>query len=1090
MNFNEPEIPIISNLTGDWLTENEMRDPDYWVNHTICTVKFYKGIELLLTEKFKTFLEIGSGQTLAGFVLKSYKHLGYSNINVLTSMKNTYDSQNDHEYYLRTLAKLWSTGIEIDWLQLYGEKIPAKVSFTKYPFEKQRYWIDANSNIDDPIVKYSDIGIQVRSWKKLTGGVLGTKQNRQITWIIICNENHNTDKLKYMITQRDDQYIEVLCDDKNEYELSAKIKIDPSKRKSWTDLQSFWESESIDYGHILYLPVFNNSDIHDVGKEITIISEIIKLFTAKDRELNIAFLLENAFNILDTEQIDAYNLLLSGAVRSLSDEHESVHSYCFEKSGISSDQDELYYAYVLNAIQSGSEQFVVAFRGNSKWIPSIQKLNAESRFANTNDDMLILGNNYRLVKGLQQQLLSSSNNIFIAPINHIGKNDQDFISNLEEIYENQLSIKNISEYAGLENILNELCSMMAVEYLANLVEWRKESQFLKKSLFNKVEEKYHKFLHYLLRIAEEDKYLIGNDEQVKPLKDRSGKIALEEKIAIVKDRYPQIEAMLNLLLHAFSKYEAVFSGEIDNVDVFYNEGSELYDNMFSDNPLAYEKHEVYLNTTRDLLKEIVGKNPERNKKILEIGGGTGKLTGHLIADLSEETVEYHFTDIGKSFVEDARNLSMSLNIDFMQFDVLDISSDPVGQGFESSGYDIILAYDVIHATPNLRSSLKNIEQLLAPGGIVILIESIRNDRWTNMTWGLQTGWWSFNDERMDNMSPLIPLDEWEELLRELDMSFVSSYPKRGSRRYDNSYGMVVSQKNGSNDAIPVLSELTNGYDEVEALSGSKVIGNPGSENLSKVLTEIADTNGEISRKFLCEDAIHDVPLLLSKYDSYENILESRIREVESIIETIKKSLNTQSSVYIVYARIQSKFKLYESMFIEYLSLLSSQKDILVTPIVIDPDYFNNRQDNFNLHVFDSVSTSPIFISSDNSRKHNKKDEARTRHNTYSRPEITATYTKPVNDTEKILCKIWEAMFGIQQIGIHDNFFELGGDSLMATKIITRISKEFDIVIKIPAFFEKPYIEALAEKVSKARMLKMKITSDVAGQDDDREEGEI
>ncbi len=42
-----------------------------------------------------------------------------------------------------------------------------------------------------------------------------------------------------------------------------------------------------------------------------------------------------------------------------------------------------------------------------------------------------------------------------------------------------------------------------------------------------------------------------------------------------------------------------------------------------------------------------------------------------------------------------------------------LTRDPSSQGFEPGSYDLILATNVIHATPNLRRSLSNIRTLHA-----------------------------------------------------------------------------------------------------------------------------------------------------------------------------------------------------------------------------------------------------------------------------------------------------------------------------------------------------------------------------------------
>ena len=50
------------------------------------------------------------------------------------------------------------------------------------------------------------------------------------------------------------------------------------------------------------------------------------------------------------------------------------------------------------------------------------------------------------------------------------------------------------------------------------------------------------------------------------------------------------------------------------------------------------------------------------------------------------------------------------------------------------------------------------------------------------------------------------------------------------------------------------------------------------------------------------------------------------------------------------------------------------------------------------------------------------------------------YVEPINDTEKLFCKIFSEVLSMDKIGATDNFFELGGTSLMVTKVIIEADK--------------------------------------------------
>ncbi|WP_337866662.1 amino acid adenylation domain-containing protein [Ignavibacterium sp.] len=73
-------------------------------------------------------------------------------------------------------------------------------------------------------------------------------------------------------------------------------------------------------------------------------------------------------------------------------------------------------------------------------------------------------------------------------------------------------------------------------------------------------------------------------------------------------------------------------------------------------------------------------------------------------------------------------------------------------------------------------------------------------------------------------------------------------------------------------------------------------------------------------------------------------------------------------------------------------------------------------------------------------------------------------TKPENETQKLLAKIWENLLGITGIGIDDNFFELGGHSILAAQMLADFEKETCKRIPLAEMFTSQTIRQLASKV--------------------------
>ena len=63
--------------------------------------------------------------------------------------------------------------------------------------------------------------------------------------------------------------------------------------------------------------------------------------------------------------------------------------------------------------------------------------------------------------------------------------------------------------------------------------------------------------------------------------------------------------------------------------------------------------------------------------------------------------------------------------------------------------------------------------------------------------------------------------------------------------------------------------------------------------------------------------------------------------------------------------------------------------------------------------------------------------------------------------EHSLAQIWSEFLGLDEVGIHDNFLELGGDSLLASQVISRVVKTFQVEIPLRSLFESPTVADMA-----------------------------
>jgi amino acid adenylation domain-containing protein len=135
-----PVLPYISNVTGKWITKEEATDPNYWGRHLRQTVRFSDGLQEILKRGEQVLLEVGPGQTLSNL---AKMHLGKeSGIVVVSTLRHREDVQEDEAYILKTLGRLWVSGVKVKWAGFYARERRHRIPLPTYPFERQRYWVE------------------------------------------------------------------------------------------------------------------------------------------------------------------------------------------------------------------------------------------------------------------------------------------------------------------------------------------------------------------------------------------------------------------------------------------------------------------------------------------------------------------------------------------------------------------------------------------------------------------------------------------------------------------------------------------------------------------------------------------------------------------------------------------------------------------------------------------------------------------------------------------------------------------------------------------------------------------------------------
>lgn len=256
---------------------------------------------------------------------------------------------------------------------------------------------------------------------------------------------------------------------------------------------------------------------------------------------------------------------------------------------------------------------------------------------------------------------------------------------------------------------------------------------------------------------------------------------------------------------------AVLRGDMTILEVMRKDGmlDDYYENAQGFRPLN--------KTVANIMGQIAHRYPHAN--ILEIGAGTGSATKGILETLNTAFTSYTYTDISTGFFMKARE-TFKQYASRMAFKALDITKDPVEQGYAEQSWDIVVASNVLHATPSLEETMKNVRRLLKPGGFLVTLEIVIVDTMAiGLTMGGLPGWWVGRDDGR-RFSPTVTLPQWDAILKNTGFSGIETR----SPDFHSLYIASAFVSQAVNEDIKLLRNPMSSQPELIAFEDLVIIG--------------------------------------------------------------------------------------------------------------------------------------------------------------------------------------------------------------------------------------------------------------------------
>ena len=395
VSLSSPSIPIISTVTGNFLTESEATDPDYWVQHVRRTVRFTDAVVTCMDMKTAVFLEVGPGQSLESAVKrhlnKDSKHAA------VRTMTTETESIDDNEFLASAIGNVWLAGGEIDWETYYNGQNRRRISLPCYPYERKPYTIDFSkintTKVQKTNTRYSDIRdwYSLPVWKRTPGiDYLVNNVPTGQTWLMLHDELGLGREIAKTLRDMKQEVYEVFPGTTYRRIAANRFQIDIGNKESYEWLVRDLIDTDVDIQNIIHLINYTPKRNHDLPLEeleqvenATFFSPLYlqQAFYAanKLKDLQFSIVANGVFNVIGEHVYAPEKALAIGPCRVMIQEFPTTRAR-FIDADIQRNERQLHLLArnIILESQQKTYETVVAYRNGHRWAEGYTKFPFEA----------------------------------------------------------------------------------------------------------------------------------------------------------------------------------------------------------------------------------------------------------------------------------------------------------------------------------------------------------------------------------------------------------------------------------------------------------------------------------------------------------------------------------------------------------------------------------------------------------------------------------------------------------------------------------------------------------------------------------------
>jgi acyl transferase domain-containing protein len=1067
-----PQIPFVSNVTGKRITPAQATDASYWANHMCQAVQFSDGISELLKTPRRILLELGPGQVLGAWALQHPANQANTELQVVASMRHSYDSQSDVSFLLNALGSLWSSGVSVDWSGFYADETRHRVPLPTYPFEPQRYWINPKQRsresslpVQQSLDKKKDISewFYVPVWKQSEPDVAAENNEAALSWLVFTDELGIGARLAERLQARGHQVLTVRQGEQFARSGEREFIINPAVADDYRSLLTELRDQTFE--RIVHLwsvldaddtktPIEFAEQCQEVGfNSLLLLAQAIGNHSLSD-SLHVDIVSNNMHEVFGEDDLHAAKATLLGPCKVIPQEFANVTCRSIDLIVPSSDD-----ARERLIDQLGSEltqppvNAIFALRGPHRWQQTFEpvRLDKPATPERAGGVYLITGGVGGIGFSLAKQLAAQTPHAKLV------------LTGRTQLPEREQWTEWLDTHDGSDEVSRKIRKAQELEQMGAEV-WMLSADVTDGAAMQAVIKQTRERFGELTGVVHAAGISPGGLIQVKSIEMAAGVLSpkikgtmiLEELLRDTKlDFFILCSSLVaitggvgmvdhcgaNAFLDAFARRQAARGNSRIlslNWDAWLEEGQAARASVSSGlKDLLQTSHSIEID--HPLLDR--GLVEEDNRRIYLTRLSTTK---HWVLD--QHRIMGHAVFPGTAFLEMVRAAfeRQAPRQPIAMERVLFMSPLIVQDGEEKEIRTII-------------------EQSGEPEHFSFLVVSKgKQDEWQEHVRG-EIASISSEPARQHQLQTIAARCGGEIIVGEEDLGGENGNGHKLGLSLGPRWQNVLKQVNtGDNEGLAYL-ELTE-----EFAADLQQFGMHPS--LLDVATGIAQVAGRGSYLPLAYESVHihaPLPAKIYSHVKYRNgssvnketiacdisIMDEDGKELLAIRDFTLKKINTDE---VQSQSVNGSRPQMERLAVEQELPQSANDGIFPGE---GAEAFSRVLNFKRPQLAISIKDLPLVIERASlltgERILEEIEKLQSHRAKHPRPNVQTPYVEPRNELERTLVNLWEDILGLEQVGIYDNFFSIGGDSLLATQLISRVSKTFKVDLPLRAVFESP-----------------------------------